>query len=64
MDKVFSLTASSSYMHNGHIENMKGMKGDLIIKIWLSHSSLIYEMCAIFNENIKDSNRGQTIPDR
>ena len=64
MDKVFSLTASSSYMHNGQIYNMKGMNGDLIIKIWLSHSSFIYEMCTIFNENIKDNNRGLTIPDR
>jgi hypothetical protein len=51
-------------MHNGKIDNMKGMKGDLIIKVWLSHSNFIYEMCAIFNENIKDNNRGLTIPDR
>lgn len=64
MGKVFSLTASSLYMHNGKIDNMKGMKGDLIIKVWLSHSNFIYEMCAIFNENIKDNNRGLTIPDR
>jgi len=64
MDKVFSLTASGSYMHNGQIDNMKGMKGDLIIKLWLSHSSFIYEICAIFNENINDNNRGLTILDR
>lgn len=62
MDKVFSLTASSLYMHNGKIDSMKGMKGDLIIMAF-SQQSLLWDV-SIFNENIKDNNRGLTIPDR
>jgi len=40
MDKVFNLTASSSYMHNGQIGNMKGMKGDPIIMVFSQQSLL------------------------